>query len=96
MGLHSGAADERDGDYFGPALNRVALIGAAQAWYERTAMIAQVGDIMVETRIADEVRAGLDEAAYARALRTGSQLTLQDAAEIAAGEVGRLGAEGEE
>ncbi len=26
MALHSGTADERDGDYFGPALNRVARI----------------------------------------------------------------------
>ncbi len=29
MGLHSGAADERDGDYFGPALNRAARIMSA-------------------------------------------------------------------
>jgi predicted ATPase/class 3 adenylate cyclase len=29
MGLHSGAADERNGDYFGPALNRAARILSA-------------------------------------------------------------------
>src|SRR5262245_17379074 len=30
MGLHTGEADERDGDYFGPPLNRAArLMGAA-------------------------------------------------------------------
>src|SRR6185503_108124 len=29
MALHTGAAEERDGDYFGPSLNRVArLLGA--------------------------------------------------------------------
>ena len=26
MALHSGATDERDGDYFGPAVNRVARL----------------------------------------------------------------------
>src|SRR5918912_1217718 len=29
MALHSGAAEERDGDYFGPALNRVARLLSA-------------------------------------------------------------------
>src|SRR5690242_8692405 len=29
MALHTGAADERQGDYFGPALNRVARLLAA-------------------------------------------------------------------
>jgi predicted ATPase/class 3 adenylate cyclase len=29
MGLHSGAVDERDGDYFGPAVNRAARVMAA-------------------------------------------------------------------
>jgi predicted ATPase/class 3 adenylate cyclase len=29
MGLHTGAAEERDGDYFGPALNRAARLMAA-------------------------------------------------------------------
>ena len=30
MALHTGAAEERDGDYFGPPLNRVArLLSAA-------------------------------------------------------------------
>jgi class 3 adenylate cyclase len=29
MGLHIGSADERDGDYFGPAVNRAARIMAA-------------------------------------------------------------------
>ena len=29
MGLHAGAADERDGDYFGPVVNRAARIMAA-------------------------------------------------------------------
>jgi predicted ATPase/DNA-binding SARP family transcriptional activator len=29
MGLHSGAAEERNGDYFGPALNRCARLAAA-------------------------------------------------------------------
>lgn len=29
MALHTGTADERDGDYFGPALNRVARLLAA-------------------------------------------------------------------
>jgi class 3 adenylate cyclase/tetratricopeptide (TPR) repeat protein len=31
MALHSGATDERDGDYFGPAVNRVARLMAAAA-----------------------------------------------------------------
>src|SRR5579859_4349099 len=29
MGLHTGAAEERDGDYFGPAVNRVARLMSA-------------------------------------------------------------------
>ena len=29
MGLHSGSAEQRDGDYFGPALNRIARLSAA-------------------------------------------------------------------
>ena len=29
MALHTGAADERNGDYFGPALNRVARLLSA-------------------------------------------------------------------
>ena len=29
MGLHTGEVDERDGDYFGPAVNRAARIMAA-------------------------------------------------------------------
>ena len=31
MALHTGAAEERDGDYFGPPLNRVARLLAAGA-----------------------------------------------------------------
>ena len=29
MGLHTGTAEERDGDYFGPAVNRAARVMAA-------------------------------------------------------------------
>jgi len=70
------------------------LVGAAQAWYERTATVAQAGDALIERRIIAEVRSGLDEEAYQRAQQAGSRLTLQDAADIAFAEVRRLREEG--
>ena len=42
MGLHSGAADEREGDYFGPALNRVA----------RLMSVGQGGQVLVSSATA--------------------------------------------
>src|SRR4249920_3888648 len=51
MALHAGAAEARDGDYFGPALNRVARILA----------IAHGGQIICSTVAAVLARDGLPE-----------------------------------
>jgi predicted ATPase/class 3 adenylate cyclase len=49
MGLHSGSAEERAGDYFGPTVNRVARISAA----------AHGGQIVLSAIAAELVRADL-------------------------------------
>jgi hypothetical protein len=46
MALHTGECEERDGDYFGPALNRVARLEA----------IAHGGQVVVSRATADVVR----------------------------------------
>jgi predicted ATPase/class 3 adenylate cyclase len=51
MGLHTGPAESRDGDYFGPVLNRVA----------RLESIAHGGQILVSRATADALGAGPPE-----------------------------------
>src|SRR5215831_5896593 len=51
MGLHSGAADLRDGDYFGPSLNRAARIMS----------IAHGEQVLVSATTAELVRGELPE-----------------------------------
>lgn len=46
MGLHSGTADERDGDYFGPTVNRAARVMA----------LAGGGEVLVSAATAELVR----------------------------------------
>ena len=46
MGIHTGAAELRDGDYYGPALNRASRLMAA----------AHGGQVVLSGRSADEVR----------------------------------------
>jgi predicted ATPase/class 3 adenylate cyclase len=58
MALHSGTADERDGDYFGPAVNRVARLLA----------ISHGGQILVSGTTADLVEARLPPNCSLRAL----------------------------
>ncbi|ODU08814.1 MAG: hypothetical protein ABS84_11180 [Rubrivivax sp. SCN 71-131] len=50
-GLHLGPAEQRDGDYFGPALNRAARIMAA----------AHGGQVLLSQAVAEAVRARLPE-----------------------------------
>jgi predicted ATPase/class 3 adenylate cyclase len=51
MGVHSGSAEQRDGDYFGPALNRAArLMGVAHG-----------GQVVVSQAAADLARDALDD-----------------------------------
>jgi predicted ATPase/class 3 adenylate cyclase len=51
MGLHTGAAHERDGDYFGPTLNRAARVMA----------LAHGGQVLVSMAVEGLVRDGLGE-----------------------------------
>ncbi len=51
MGLHSGAVEERDGDYFGPVLNRAARLTA----------VGHGGQVLVSNVTAELVRDGLAE-----------------------------------
>ena len=65
MALHAGEADERDGDYFGPTLNRVARLMSA----------GHGGQILLTRVTADEVRARLEDGA---ALRDMGERRLKD------------------
>jgi predicted ATPase/class 3 adenylate cyclase len=67
MALHTGNADERDGDYFGPTVNRVA----------RLLSIAHGGQVVVSGVTADLVQGQLPEQA---ALRDLGQHRLRDLA----------------
>jgi predicted ATPase len=58
MVLHTGAADERDGDYFGPTLNRTARLLAA----------AHGGQILISLTAAELIRDALPEGAGLRDL----------------------------
>ena len=51
MGLHTGAAEMRDNDYFGPPLNRVARLMAA----------GHGGQVLLSTALAELVRSDLPE-----------------------------------
>ena len=51
MALHSGQAEEREGDYFGPPVNRVARILSA----------GHGGQILVSSEVAEAVRQHLGE-----------------------------------
>jgi predicted ATPase/class 3 adenylate cyclase len=44
IGLHAGSAEERDGDYFGPTLNRVARLQAT-AWGGQTILSAAAAEL---------------------------------------------------
>src|SRR5579872_3619211 len=56
--LHTGAAEERDGDYFGPAVNRIARLLA----------IGHGGQILVSRTTADLLQGDLPEASHLRDL----------------------------
>ncbi len=58
MAIHTGLAEERDGDYFGPPLNRVG----------RMLSVAQGGQIVVSQTVADMVRYALPGDAQLRDL----------------------------
>ena len=52
MGLHTGAGEERDGDYFGAAVNRAARVMA----------VAHGGQVLASRAVHDLVGAELDDA----------------------------------
>jgi predicted ATPase/class 3 adenylate cyclase len=58
MALHSGATDERGGDYFGPAVNRVARLLA----------VVHGGQVVISGATAQLLRGGLTEAVELRDL----------------------------
>jgi predicted ATPase/class 3 adenylate cyclase len=60
MGLHTGDAEERDDDYFGPTLNRTARIMAA----------AHGGQVLLSDSAADQVRSVLKSGTTLRDLGT--------------------------
>src|SRR5262249_13865437 len=58
MALHTGVAEERDGDYFGPPLNRVA----------RLLSIAHGGQVLLSLAVSELARDNLPEGAALKAL----------------------------
>jgi predicted ATPase/class 3 adenylate cyclase len=58
MALHSGSADERDGDYFGPTLNRVARL-LATAYGGQVILSQACADILAQTPSAEGTLADL-------------------------------------
>ena len=53
MGLHTGTAEERDGDYFGPAVNRAARV--MSAGHGGQVLLSLVTEELVRDRLPDDV-----------------------------------------
>jgi non-specific serine/threonine protein kinase len=66
------------------------FIGAADRWYEEVSVVAQPSDIPSETRMKNEVRAGMDEETYRRAWEAGWALSLVEAVAMAEEEIAML------
>jgi class 3 adenylate cyclase len=88
VGLHTGEAEERDGDYFGPPLNRAArLMGASEALLEEMGIILQVVELILYDRDVAFVRQQLGEERFNLLRAEGRAMTLDEAAEFALAEL---------
>lgn len=72
-------------------LSAARLIGAADAWYEETAVKVQATDVEGESEMRQEIRRAMDEADYRREWSTGRAMTLLAAVDLAEQEIDILG-----
>jgi class 3 adenylate cyclase len=80
MALHTGAAEERDGDYFGPPVNRATrLWGAAQALHETKGIPRDIDFFAEADARISAVRSGMGEEVWEEAWRKGRAMTLDEA-----------------
>jgi len=78
--MQTGNAQERDSDYFGPPLNRVArLLGVVESQFEGFYKPLDTWDQAEFDRIADEVRHQLDKVTFQAPWSAGRELTLEQA-----------------
>ena len=59
IGLHTGEVEERDGDYFGPSVNRAARLMATA--HGGQVVVSEVTAALCRDRLPDGVEAPLDE-----------------------------------
>jgi hypothetical protein len=82
IGIHTGPAEARAGDYFGPTLNRTAaaiVIGYADSLFARMGIRPQPADEPDYIRIRESVEEKMGAPSYREATERGAELDLDEA-----------------